>query len=116
MSNTNGTITIIPAPEGYVVDFQNPQIQFVVRSYTVAAVEMTLAFLFLIQRLYTKLAIMKKFQLEDGTSLFKHHIQSRLLIASVSYRHLCMGILYGYSDMSTPGYGSWSYWAACLGD
>jgi hypothetical protein len=41
----------------------------VIKSYTVAAVEITLAFLFLIQRLYTKVAIMKNFQLEDGKSL-----------------------------------------------
>jgi hypothetical protein len=68
MSNTNGTITIIPPPEGYLVDFENPQVQFVVRSYTVAAVEMSLAFIFLVQRLYTKVVIMKKFQLEDGKS------------------------------------------------
>jgi hypothetical protein len=69
MSNANGTITIIPPPEGYLVDFENPQVQFVVRSYTVAAVEMSLAFIFLVQRLYTKVFIMKKFQLEDGKSL-----------------------------------------------
>jgi hypothetical protein len=68
MSNTNGTITIIPPPEGYLVDFENPQVQFVVKSYTVAAVEMSLAFIFLVQRLYTKVVIMKKFQLEDGKS------------------------------------------------
>jgi hypothetical protein len=74
MSNTNGTITIIPAPEGYLVDFDNPQVQFVVRSYTVAAVEMSLAFLFLVQRMYTKLVIMKKFQLEDGKSLLRRRM------------------------------------------
>jgi hypothetical protein len=68
MANINGTITIIPAPEGYVVDFENPQMQYVVKSYIVVAVEMTLAFIFLVQRLYTKIAIMKKFQLEDSKS------------------------------------------------
>jgi hypothetical protein len=69
MADTNGTVTIIPAPDGYVVDFANPQTQFVIKSYTVAAVEMTLAFLFLVQRLYTKVVIMKNFQLEDSKSL-----------------------------------------------
>jgi hypothetical protein len=68
MADSNGTITIIPAPEGYVVDFENPQMQYVVKSYIVVAVEMTLAFIFLVQRLYTKIAIMKKFQLEDSKS------------------------------------------------
>lgn len=69
MSNTNGTITIIPPPDGYIVDFENPQTQYMYESYAVASVEMTLAFLFLVQRLYTKIVIMKKFQLEDGTLL-----------------------------------------------
>jgi hypothetical protein len=68
LTGTNGTVTLIPAPESYVVDFENPQMQFVVKSYTVAAVEMTLAFIFLVQRLYTKVVIMKKFQLEDSKS------------------------------------------------
>lgn len=68
MVNVNGTETLIPPPEGYVVDFENPKQQFVIRSYTVASVEMFLAFLFLLQRLYTKVVIMKAFQLEDGKS------------------------------------------------
>jgi len=66
MTDTNGTITIIPAPEGYVVDFDNPQQNYVNQSYIVAAVEMSLAFLFLLQRLYTKTVIVKQFQIEDG--------------------------------------------------
>lgn len=66
MVNINGTEVLIPPPDGYIVDFENPQQQFVIRSYTVAAVEMTLALLFLIQRLYTKVALMKAFQFEDG--------------------------------------------------
>jgi hypothetical protein len=69
MPNINGTTTILAAPEGYIVDFNNPQTQYVVESYAVVAVEMTLCFLFLIQRLYTKIVIMKSFQLEDGTLL-----------------------------------------------
>ena len=69
MSNTNGTITLIPPPDGYVVDFENPQLNYVTESYIVAAVEMTLGLLFLIQRLYTKIVLMKSFQLEDGKSL-----------------------------------------------
>lgn len=66
MANDNGTETLISAPKDYVVDFENPQVQYMVESYTVASVEMTIAFLFLIQRLYTKIVLMKSFQLEDG--------------------------------------------------
>lgn len=71
MAIINGTVTILDPPDGYVVDFDNPQIQYVVESYVVVAVEMTLCFLFLIQRLYTKIAIMKNFQLEDGEFLLR---------------------------------------------
>ncbi|KAF2447361.1 hypothetical protein P171DRAFT_409978 [Karstenula rhodostoma CBS 690.94] len=66
MTTINDTTAILPPPDGYVVDFDNPTIQYVTESYAVVAVEMTLCFLFLVQRLYTKIAIMKSFQLEDG--------------------------------------------------
>jgi hypothetical protein len=69
--SSNDVKTIIPAPAGYVVDYANPQTQYIAQSYTVVAVEMTLAFIFLLQRLYTKIVIMKKFQLEDGESCTK---------------------------------------------
>jgi hypothetical protein len=67
MSSTD-VKTIIPAPAGYVVNYESPQTQYIAQSYTVVVVEMTLAFIFLLQRLYTKKVIMKKFQLEDGKS------------------------------------------------
>ncbi|KAJ4356145.1 uncharacterized protein N0V89_004175 [Didymosphaeria variabile] len=70
MANINGTITVLAPPDGYVVDLENPKTQYVVESYTVVAVEMTFCFLFLLQRLYTKIVIMKKFQLEDGVVIF----------------------------------------------
>ncbi|OAG06920.1 uncharacterized protein CC84DRAFT_1116895 [Paraphaeosphaeria sporulosa] len=70
MPIVNGTVTVLEPPEGYVVDFDNPQMQYVVESYAIVAVEMTLGFLFLIQRLYTKTVIMKSFQLEDGVVIF----------------------------------------------
>ena len=70
MPTVNGTTTILEAPKDYVINFEDPRIQYMVESYTVAAVEMTLAFLFLVQRLYTKIVLMKSFQLEDGKFLF----------------------------------------------
>jgi hypothetical protein len=95
MANINGTITIIPAPEGYVVDFANPQMQYVVKSYIVVAVEMTLAFIFLVQRLYTKIAIMKKFQLEDSKSATQNlpkvlYSSDRIAIVIIAWV-FCMG-------------------------
>jgi hypothetical protein len=115
MSNTNGTITIIPPPEGYVVDFENPQTQFVVQGYTVAAVEMTLAFIFLVQRLYTKIVIMKSFQLEDS-KLFSLYSVLYFLTRFQSHSHCCLVPLHGHSDMSTPWNVIWSHWTTCVGD
>ncbi|KAI8307462.1 hypothetical protein K4K59_010832 [Colletotrichum sp. SAR11_240] len=70
MSNTSGVITALPAPEGYVVDFDNPQRRDVVESYVVVGIGMFLALLFLLQRLYVKIIIRKKFGLDDVLLLF----------------------------------------------
>ena len=66
MTDVNGTLTIIPPPPGYVVDFSNPQRRLVAATYTIAIVENVFAFAFLVQRLYTKIHLMKRFHLEDG--------------------------------------------------
>ncbi|KAJ0286761.1 hypothetical protein CBS470a_005712 [Colletotrichum nupharicola] len=70
MSDTSGVITALPAPEGYIVDFENPQRQDVVETYVVVGIGMFLALLFLLQRLYVKVVIRKKFGLDDVLLLF----------------------------------------------
>ncbi|KAJ0357161.1 hypothetical protein COL154_010363 [Colletotrichum chrysophilum] len=70
MSNTSGVITALPAPEGYIVDFENPQRRDVVETYVVVGIGMFLALLFLLQRLYVKVVIRKKFGLDDVLLLF----------------------------------------------
>jgi len=70
MSNSNGTLTLVPPPLGYVVDFTNPKRQLVTQVYTVVVVENLLAMAFLLQRIYTRTGLMKSFQLEDG--MFAH--------------------------------------------
>ncbi|RDI88115.1 hypothetical protein Vi05172_g1899 [Venturia inaequalis] len=67
VSDVNGTltITIIPPPDGYVVDFANPQRRLVTQTYILFALENVLALMFLIQRLYTKIRLMKQFQIDD---------------------------------------------------
>lgn len=71
MPNVNGTITIMPPPEGYVVNFENPQRRLTTASYTLFIVENILALLFLAQRLYTKIHLMKQFQIDDGMGCAK---------------------------------------------
>lgn len=68
MSLTNGVITVIPPPEGYIVDFDNPTRQSNIAAYWVCGVGMVLAFIFLIQRLYVKVIIGRSFGFDDGKS------------------------------------------------
>lgn len=66
MTDVNGTLTLIPPPPGYVVDFENPQRQLETQVYTVIVVGNLLALAFLSQRLYTRFRLMRLFQVEDG--------------------------------------------------
>lgn len=66
MSSTNGIVTVIPAPEGYAVDFSNPKRQGVTETYWIVAVGNVLALMFLAQKIYTKTVIDRRFQLDDG--------------------------------------------------
>lgn len=69
MANVNGVMTILPPPKGYVVDFANPQRRLTAEAYALFIVENILAFIFLAQRLFTKIRLMKQFQIDDGTYL-----------------------------------------------
>lgn len=66
MPNVDGVVTILPPPEGYMVDFANPQRRLMTEAYTLFIVENILALTFLVQRLYTKIRLMKQFQIDDG--------------------------------------------------
>lgn len=66
MATVHGVPTVMAPPPGYVVDFNNPQRRLVTEAYAVAAVENVLAIVFLAQRLYTKIFVMKQFVVEDG--------------------------------------------------
>ncbi|CAA9960171.1 hypothetical protein PTMSG1_03577 [Pyrenophora teres f. maculata] len=66
MPNINGTITIIPPPPGYVVNFEHPARRLATETYILFIVENALALVFLMQRLYTKIRLMKQFQIDDG--------------------------------------------------
>uniref|UniRef100_A0A8H7K6U7 Rhodopsin domain-containing protein n=1 Tax=Bionectria ochroleuca TaxID=29856 RepID=A0A8H7K6U7_BIOOC len=61
----NGVVVVMEPPEDYVVDFDNPQRNYVLANYLVAGFGMVFAFLFLAQRLYVKAFITRSFALED---------------------------------------------------
>lgn len=62
----NGTTVLIPPPEGYLVDFENPQSQSTMEHYLVFGTLGPLALLCLIQRIYTKLVFSDGIKIDDG--------------------------------------------------
>ncbi|KAJ4983180.1 integral membrane protein [Stagonosporopsis vannaccii] len=84
MADVNGTLTLIPPPPGYAVNFANPQRQLETQVYTVVVVGNLLALAFLLQRLYTRFCLMRLFQIEDGAVLgawiFSIGTQATLLV------------------------------------
>jgi FtsH-binding integral membrane protein len=71
MSITNGVLTLIPPPEGYEVDFDNPQRKetTIRQIYWTFGSGLLIAFAFLSQSIYVKLFIRKKFDIELGLIL-----------------------------------------------
>ena len=67
MSMTEGVLTVLPAPEGYEVNFENPPQVGAIPGYFVTGFGIALAASFLTMRLYTRLAITRNFGFEDGT-------------------------------------------------
>jgi hypothetical protein len=67
---TNGVITVLPAPEGYVVNFDDPRRNGDIATYWIFGVGFFLATLFLVQRLYVKIFLRRNLGLDDGTSSF----------------------------------------------
>ncbi|KXH25986.1 integral membrane protein [Colletotrichum nymphaeae SA-01] len=65
MPVVNGVVTVLPPPEGYVVDFDNPQRQAVSEAYYVAGFGTLLSLLLMAQRLYTKAFLIGRLQWDD---------------------------------------------------
>ncbi|KAF4968615.1 hypothetical protein FSARC_4039 [Fusarium sarcochroum] len=63
---TNGVTTFLSPPEGYVVDFENPQQQDALKHYLIFGILGPLAALYLAQRLYTKHFISGRLQIDDA--------------------------------------------------
>ncbi|KAF5658961.1 monocarboxylate transporter [Fusarium denticulatum] len=62
---TNGVITFLPPPEGYVVDFDNPQQQDALKHFLIFGILGSLAILCLLQRLYVKYYITRGLKIDD---------------------------------------------------
>lgn len=62
---TDGVATLIPAPEGYKVDFDNPKRNGDITCYCVTGVGSFIALLFLAQRLYVRGVLRKRLKIDD---------------------------------------------------
>ncbi|KAF4972287.1 hypothetical protein FSARC_1123 [Fusarium sarcochroum] len=72
MPTIDGVKVLLPAPEGYVVDLENPTRQGVPEAYYVAGFGMALSFLFFMQRLYVKIFLAGGLQLDDALLIFSY--------------------------------------------
>ncbi|KAF4962843.1 hypothetical protein FSARC_9086 [Fusarium sarcochroum] len=65
MAEINGTLVAVAPPEGYVVDFDNPLRNSVMGTYVVSGIGMSLAFFFIVQRLFVKIFVRGNFGIDD---------------------------------------------------
>jgi hypothetical protein len=67
---TNGVTTLLPPPEGYVVNFDNPRRNGDVTCYILTGVGSFLAICMLGQRLFVKGIVRKRLTYDDGAFVF----------------------------------------------
>ncbi|TLS25295.1 hypothetical protein PpBr36_06835 [Pyricularia pennisetigena] len=66
MAVVDGVMVAMPPPEGYIVDFDNPQRNSVLTSYIVGGCGIFLSTTFVIQRIYVKSVVRKNLGLDDA--------------------------------------------------
>ena len=67
LPTVNGVPVVMLPPEGYIVDFDNPQRNSVTEAYWIFGVGNFLCLLFMLQRVYVRAVVQRRAQLEDGT-------------------------------------------------
>ena len=65
MTTIDGVMVLLPPPEGYVVDFDNPTRQGIPDAYFIAGFGLAISFLFFMQRMYVKVFLVGGLQLDD---------------------------------------------------
>ncbi|KNB19171.1 hypothetical protein FOXG_16597 [Fusarium oxysporum f. sp. lycopersici 4287] len=75
----NGVITFLPPPEGYVVDFNNPQQQDALKHFLIFGILGSLAIFCLLQRLYVKYYITRGLKIDDDL-FHRHAVGSNILL------------------------------------
>ncbi|KFA48247.1 hypothetical protein S40293_07378 [Stachybotrys chartarum IBT 40293] len=124
----DGVQVLVPPPEGYVVDFANPQTNAVLQHYLIFGIGGTLALVALLQRYYTKIFLSKGLWVDDDSITQGgqcHHVfemsldqyQDYALIAYIAapIYMLCNGftklsLLTFYLNLSPEGWFRVSVW------
>jgi len=129
MPMTDGVLTVLPTPAGYVVDFDHPQRNADIAGYWVTGIGLFLSTSFLAMRMYTKMVITKNFSVDDAALLVSfvsaiavsqdltNWLSSRSVLlckpfCCVSHSH--------WDKLTTPSnrrrlLGNRSNWGTCLG-
>jgi hypothetical protein len=79
MATTDGVITLLPPPEGYVVNFDNPTRQGEHEAYYIAGFGLAISFLFFMQRMYVKIFLAGGLQIDDSKFTTCHFYLSSFL-------------------------------------
>ncbi|CCD42306.1 hypothetical protein BofuT4_P014340.1 [Botrytis cinerea T4] len=98
-------IAAIPAPEGYIVNFDNPARYEDITGYWAFGVGTVLSFSFLCMRIYTKVVVSRSFAAEDVMWLYKamgvhaweipierYHLYGKLIMSSSVIYVACLGL------------------------
>lgn len=115
----NGVRVFMLAPAGYIVNLSNPPQEGKVLMYWVVILGNILAFCLLCQRLYTKIVLLNKFQVEDGKyqcpSLITRLVWN-FTLRLFSHNHHCMGDINRNTRDTHPLVRSESCWGSRIRD
>lgn len=95
MATTDGVITLLPPPEGYVVNFDNPTRQGEHEAYYIAGFGLAISFLFFMQRMYVKIFLAGGLQIDDckfTTCHFYFLFCWVLVHGPLQTQSICMGV------------------------
>lgn len=91
LPTVNGIPVIMPPPEGYVVDFDNPQRNSVTEAWWLFGVGNVLCLLFMLQHVYVRMFLRRQIKLEDGCLFMAYGFS--LALQGIIMREFARGIM-----------------------
>lgn len=80
---TNGVRTMLPAPDGYLVDFEHPLQRKALENYLIFGIGGTLATMALFQRYYTKVYLSGGLGFDDGLPPFPFECNANVQVTGL---------------------------------